>query len=85
MGVIITYDVPHSHTELKKRMIAKGYSKTVTGQYTYNLPNTTLYKQIDEPSDAIKDLKDSASGLVEIERAIAVKTDKYYAIVGQEL
>ncbi|RZK22430.1 MAG: hypothetical protein EOO43_09605 [Flavobacterium sp.] len=79
MGVLITYDVPDSHTELKKRMIAKGYFKTVAGSngIVCHLPNTTLYRNINDPAQSIRDLDDCAAGLVAIERAVATTMESW--------
>ncbi|WP_113651993.1 hypothetical protein [Pedobacter namyangjuensis] len=87
MAIIITYDVPSKHTELKKEMATLGYTKTITNQgKPINLPNTTLYHPSKTADQALADIKSKTSALgIKLERCVATIWESWAAIWGDPL
>jgi hypothetical protein len=78
---LISYDIPHSHDEVKRSMKSKGYLDTWKysgNNKTYVLPNTTLWKPQTSSDTALSDLKAScADKKVTLERAISVLASEW--------
>lgn len=87
MAIIITYDVPSKHTELKKEMAKLGYTKTIINQgRPINLPNTTLHHPTKTADQALTDIKGVTSTLgIKLERCIATVWESWAAIWGEPL
>ncbi len=85
MDSLITYDVPNRHKEVKDGMIAKGYAKSFkSGEQSYILPNTTIWRANTAPATALADLQAVTTALgVKLERAIATQFDNWAAIPGE--
>jgi hypothetical protein len=91
MAVIITYDVPSRHVELKARLFAIGYQDNIKpGQeekanHTVYLPNTTLYHPTKTPDQALSDVRNACSYLViKLERCISTRlSHDWMAIYGE--
>ena len=84
MKTLLTYDVSGRHKEVKDYLIARGYQKIYKeSTRTFNLPNTTLWKNGIQPSEAIVDIKAAASNQsVKLERAFAVDFNNVDGILG---
>lgn len=77
MGLIITYDVPTRHRELKQGLFQLGYADKFShnGKFVY-LPNTTVYHPTKNPETACNDARALCNQLgIELERCIAVPMD----------
>ena len=80
MAIIITYDVPTKHVELKKALFALGYIETLnhsdaskTNGIIY-FPNTTVLHKTKTAGQAITDLQTITKQLsIELERCIATQ------------
>lgn len=87
MAIIVTYDVPSKHKELKKALFALGYKDQIPGttcKIIY-LPNTTLYHSSKTASDAVDDVKSECSELnIKLERCVATIWDDWSAICGED-
>jgi hypothetical protein len=83
MGVIVTYDVPSKHVELKKALFALGYTDRITHQSTYvYLPNTTVYHHNKTATQARNEVQYACSQLrIELERCIATQMGPDWAAI----
>jgi len=77
MPVLITYDVPRRHLDLKQRLAVGGYLFQLTDprdNKVFYLPNTALYHQSKTVQQAMSDLKAECSYLgISLERAFATE------------
>lgn len=75
MAIIVTYDVPSKHVELKTAMKKLGYTDLIPhdGKSIY-LPNTTLYHPNKNAEQAREDVKQSCVQLhVKLERCVSTQ------------
>ena len=81
---LITYDVSAKHIEVKAAMLEKGYSDSwVASGIKYWLPNTTLWNQNVDTTQALTDLQAVTTYLrTTLQRAIAVPSNPWSGIVG---
>lgn len=79
MAIIVTYDVPSKHVELKKALFQKGYTETI--KYQNNgvlkdayLPNTTVYHVNKTANQGLDDVKAICATLnIELERCVSTQ------------
>lgn len=86
MSILITYDVPSKHTELKKALLERGYKDQISGTTckTIYFPNTTLYHSAKNSSTALDDVKDECRKLsISLERCVATIWDDWAAKCGE--
>lgn len=86
MRALITYDVSGKQEKVKAKMLAAGYSDHwVFKQRTYNLPNTTLWKQDVTEQRALEDLVSVVESIpgVQVLRAVATPCDTWWAVEGE--
>ncbi|HVT85197.1 MAG TPA: hypothetical protein VHD35_08325 [Chitinophagaceae bacterium] len=83
MGVIVTYDVPSKHVELKKTLFALGYTDRIVHQNGYiYLPNTTVYHHNKSASQARDNVQSICNQLnIELERCIATQWGPDWAAI----
>jgi len=90
MQILLSYDIDSKFEEVKDRLIELDFKDTIEGDKGFsNLPNTTLIIEINEkgftPEDAFDLLVEITDELdVELERAISVEINDWFAIVGEE-
>ncbi len=86
MAIIITYDVPSKHVELKAAMKKMGYVDQIpdsTCKIIY-FPNTTLYHSSKTSSEARDEVKATCTKLgIELERCVATLWNGWAAICGE--
>lgn len=83
-NVLITYDVSARNPEVKAALKALGYMDSWESEgVTYNLPNTTLWKQGSAQQGKTDMVSVAASLRVTLERAIAVEFSNWSGIPGQ--
>lgn len=87
MAILITYDVPAKHVELKKEMAKLGYTKTITHDGSViNLPNTTLYHPSNTATQARTDIQQTTAALgIKLERFVGTAWQHWAAIWGDPL
>ena len=80
MPVIVTYDVPSKHIELKKSLTAWNYQDRIQHKDSAGnlknifLPNTTLYHNSKNAEQARKDVQNACSVLgIKLERCVATQ------------
>lgn len=87
MGVVVTYDVPSKHVELKNELFKLGYKDQIPGIKNCKIiyfPNTTLYNESKTSEQAVSDLQNICQKLsIELERCVATIWDQWYAICGK--
>jgi len=86
MAIIITYDVPSKHMELKEALLNKGYQDQIPGKTckTIYFPNTTLYHSSKSASAAREEVKAECKTLnITLDRCVATKWDDWSAICGE--
>lgn len=86
-NTIITYDVKEKQTEVKEKMISKGYMTSWTNEKgtKYYLPNTTIWKKDITTDIALADLQAVCTELkVKLLRAVATKASPWSAIPGED-
>lgn len=87
MSIIVTYDVPSRHVDLKKSLFAKGYTDKIEhfqdGTYrNIYLPNTTLYHPTKSAQEAREDMQTSTTALqIKLERCISMKWGPNWAAI----
>ena len=88
MAILITYDVPSKHTELKKTLFSMGYVETIpykdeSGKVkTIYLPNTTVYHASKTAQQGRDDLETVCSNLnIKLERLIATQWGPNWAAI----
>jgi hypothetical protein len=88
MAIIITYDVPEKHRELKKELTAMGYKDQIPGIKNCKIiffPNTTFYHPTKTSKTAVDDVQSICNKLsVKLERCISTTWDNWYAICGED-
>jgi len=80
MPIIITYDVPERHVELKKSLFSKEYQdyilhldKNGVNKKIF-LPNTTVYHKTNNAKEGLKDIQDSCDSLgIKLERCVSTQ------------
>lgn len=85
MAIIITYDVPSKHVELKEALSKKGYQDKIAhnNKWIY-LPNTTLYHPTKTASTARDEMQAICKTLnVELERCVSTAWTDWAAIWGK--
>jgi hypothetical protein len=85
MGIIITYDVPSKHVELKKEMFSRGYKDRISEDSgTIYLPNTTLYHPGKTSSQARDEMILISKNIgINLERCVATNWESWAAIWGE--
>ena len=86
MAIIITYDIPEKHRELKNAMFQLGYSDSTKDDdnRTIYLPNTTLYHSSKTALEAREDALAQCNKLgVDLERCISTNWDGWAGILGE--
>lgn len=88
MAIIVTYDIPSKHSELKEEMFELGYVDEIAGSENCDkiyLPNTTLYHATKKAAEARDDVKLVCKKLsVSLDRCIATQWGPNWAsICGQ--
>lgn len=91
MAIIVTYDVPTKHVELKKALFALGYTETIVNKdearaaQTIYLPNTTVYHKSKNATEGISDVKNACANLnLKLERCITTQLGPdWMAIYGE--
>ncbi len=87
MAVIVTYDVPSKHTELKTALKQLGYVDQIPGvtcKIIY-FPNTTLFHKTKTSLQAREDVQSICTNLgVKLERCVATIWDDWAAICGED-
>lgn len=80
MAIIVTYDVPSKHIELKKALFALNYQDRIPHKDSNGilrnifLPNTTLYHASKNAEQARKDVQNICSALnIKLERCVATQ------------
>ena len=88
MAIIITYDVPSKHTELKNALKELGYKDEIpdtTGVCKNGIiycPNTTLYHKTKKPAQARDEVKAACKKLnIMLERFVATQWGPTWAAV----
>lgn len=87
MAIIVTYDLPAKHIELKKMLFAKGYLDKVPhiqdGVQKYiHLPNTTVYHSGKTAKDGREDLQSCTIALnIKLERCISTQWGPDWAAI----
>lgn len=84
MAIIITYDVPSKHVELKAAMKKLGYVDQIPGETCKIIyfPNTTLYHSSKAASEAREDVKAISTKLgVELERCVSTQWGPNWAAI----
>jgi len=86
MPIIITYDIPIKHHQLKAAMFRLGYEDRISGtscKFIY-FPETTLYHGIKTPDEARIDLLTECKKLtIPVERCVATKWIDWSALCGE--
>lgn len=85
MEIIITYDVPNKHNDVKTEMFNLGYKDKFSDGTAYvYLPNTTLYHASKTPAIARDEMKAVCLRLnVKLERCISTSMGNWAAIYGE--
>ncbi len=82
-AILVSYDINRLHIEVKNAMKALGYTDNWhygTGK-TYQLPNTTLWKNNISSNQAISDLKSICARFnVLLEKAVAVNATEFVGV-----
>jgi len=87
MPIIVTYDVPSRHVDLKKLLFARGYTDRITnfqsGVYKdIHLPNTTVYHPTKSSTQGREDLQVCTTELqIRLERCIATQWGPDWAAI----
>jgi hypothetical protein len=87
MAIIVTYDVPNKHLDLKKLLLSKGYTDKIAhfqdGVYKdIYLPNTTLYHASKSATEGREDLKTCTTALqVKLERCVSTQWGPNWAAI----
>ena len=90
MAVIVTYDIPSKHTDLKNALKSEsyGYKDQIPGIKnckTIYFPNTTLYHPSNSAEQALEDVKEVCKKLgIKLERCVATIWENWAAICGQD-
>ncbi len=87
MAVIVTYDVPSKHTELKDTLKEQGYLDQIPGNKykVIYFPNTTLYHETKTTSEALRDVQSVCKDLeIKLERCVSTLLSNYIAICGED-
>lgn len=87
MAVIVTYDVPSKHTELKDNLKEQGYLDQISGNTckVIYFPNTTLYHETKTASEALRDVQAVCRDLeIKLERCVSTLWSNYSAICGED-
>lgn len=83
MAIIVTYDVPSKHAELKKALLVLGYTDQIlhSGKIIY-LPNTTLYHNSKNAGEARDEVSQACAQLsIKLERCIATQWGSDWAAI----
>jgi hypothetical protein len=86
MAIIITYDVPSKHVDLKAAMKKQGYVDQIPhdGKSIY-LPNTTLYHPTKKAEQAREDVKQACVQLnVKLERCVSTQSGPDWSAIWGE-
>lgn len=86
MAIIIAYDVPSKHTELKKALQKLGYKDQISDPKCKIIyfPNTTLYHASKTASTATSEVKAECKTLgISLERFVATRWDGWSAVCGE--
>jgi len=87
MAIIVTYDIPTRHVDLKKLLFDKGYTDKIQhfqdGAYKkIYLPNTTVYHATKTASEGRDDLQTCTTALqVKLERCISTQWGPNWAAI----
>ena len=79
MGIVITYDVPSKHVDLKKSLFSKGYQDYIIHpdngvNRKIFLPNTTVYHPSKTAAQGLADIQASCTALgIKLERCIVTQ------------
>jgi hypothetical protein len=79
MSIIVTYDVPNRHVELKKVLFGKGYQDFILRFFNGTLrkvylPNTTVYHASKDAQSGVDDVSAACVSLrIEIERCVSTQ------------
>ncbi len=90
MGIVITYDVPSRHVDLKKSLFGKGYQDFIMHtdkgiNRKIFLPNTTVYHPSRAAEQALADIKSSCASLgIKLERCIVTQWGPDWAAIWGE-
>lgn len=88
MAIIVTYDVPSKHKELKNALKQLGYKDQIQGNKcdVIYFPNTTLYHATKNASTAKSEVQSTCDSLeIKLERCVATTWDHWSAICGEPL
>ena len=83
MAIIITYDVPSRHVQLKQAMFNMGYTDRIAhnNRYIY-LPNTTVYHGNKTSEQALNDLQVICGQLnIDLERCVSTQWGPDWAAI----
>jgi len=86
MAIIITYDVPSKHVELKAAMKKMGYVDQIPGETCKIIyfPNTILHHSSKTASEARDEVQEVCTKLgIELERCVATLWTGWSAICGE--
>ncbi len=81
--VILSYDIDKKHSEVKSKLLEKGYSISwnYPGQKAYILPNTTVWQKNKSTDGAIADIKGICKELgVVLEKAVAILASDFEGV-----
>lgn len=84
MAIIVTYDVPQRHTELKEALLKAGYRDKISGTNckTIYFPNTTLFHHQKTAEVAREDVKAECRKLgIDLDRCVATQWGPNWAAV----
>ena len=87
MPIIVTYDVPSRHVELKKLLFERGYTDKIThfhnGAYRdIYLPNTTVYHATKTSAQGREDLQTATTALqIKLERCVSTQWGPDWAVI----
>lgn len=87
MAIIITYDVPSKHVELKTAMKKLGYVDQIPNDTckTIYFPNTTLYHSSKTAAEARDEVKAACAKLgINLERCVATLWTSWAVICGED-
>lgn len=82
--VLLSYDVDRLHSQVKAELQKLGYYdlfKNAGDPKTYDLPNTTMWRNNKSSDQAMNDLKIVCRDLgVKLEKAVAVKATEFVGV-----